>query len=82
MSKMGQKFVNEQEEKLEQLYNDAVYMAVNGRDIEWAMECALNATGALDHEPTDAYFNRVKRYAIEILRTKKELADEVNGSIY
>jgi len=82
MSKMGQKFVDEQEEKLEQLYNDAVYMAVNGRDIEWALECALKATGALDHEPTDAYFSRVKRYAIEILRTKKELADEVNGSIY
>jgi len=82
MSKMGQKFVDEQEGKLEQLYNDAVYMAVDGRDIEWAMECALKATGALDHEPMDAYFSRVKRYAIEILRTKKDLADEVNGSIY
>ena len=79
---MGQKFVDEQEVKLEQLYNDTVYMAVDGRDIEWALESALKATGALDHEPTDAYFSRVKRYAIEILRTKKELADEVNGSIY
>ena len=79
---MGQKFVDEQELKLENLYNDAVYMAVDGKDIEWAMECALKATGALDHEPTDAYFSRVKRYAIEILRTKKVLADEVNGSIY
>jgi len=80
---MGQKFVEEQEQKsLESMYNDAVYMAVNGKDIGWAMECALKATGALDHEPMDAYFSRVKRYAIEILRTKKELADEVNGSIY
>mgnify|MGYP003134241393 CR=1 FL=1 len=79
---MGQKFVDEQEVKLENLYNDAVYMAVDGKDIEWAMECALKATGALDHEPTDAYFSRLKRYAIEILRTKKQLADEVNGSIY
>lgn len=79
---MGQKFVDEQEIKLESLYNDTVYMSVDGKDIEWAMECALKATGALDHEPTDAYFSRVKRYAIEILRTKKQLADEVNGSIY
>jgi len=79
---MGQKFVDEQNKKLEQLYCDAVYMAVNGRDIEWAMECALKATGALDYEPMDAYFNRVKRYAKEILKTKKELADEINGGIY
>jgi len=79
---MGQKAAEEQEVKLEELYNDAVYMAVDGKDIEWAMECALKATGALDFEPTDAYFSRVKRYATEILRTKKELADEVNGSIY
>lgn len=79
---MGQKFVDEQDVKLEHLYNEAIYMAVDGKDIEWAMECALKATGALDHEPTDAYFSRVKRYAIEILRTKKQLADEVNGSIY
>ena len=46
------------------------------------MECALKATGALDYEPMDAYFNRVKRYAKEILKTKKELADEINGGIY
>ena len=79
---MGQKFVDEQENKLGQLYNDAVYMAVDGKDIEWSIECALKATGALDYEPMDAYFNRVKRYAGEILKTKKELADEVNGGIY
>ena len=79
---MGQKFAEEQETKLDELYNDAVYMAVEGKDIEWSIECALKATGALDYEPMDAYFTRVKRYAKEILKTKKELADEVNGSIY
>jgi len=61
---MGQKFVDEQEEKsLESMYNDAVYMAVDGKDIEWSIDCALKATGALDYEPMDAYFTRVKRYA-------------------
>ncbi len=80
---MGQKFVDEQEEKsLESMYNDTIYMFVDGKDIEWSIECALKATGALDYEPTDAYFTRVKRYAKKILKTKKELADEVNGGIY
>ena len=80
---MGQKFVDEQEKKsLESMYNDTIYMSVDGKDIEWSIECALKATGALDYEPMDAYFTRVKRYAKEILKTKKELADEVNGGIY
>jgi len=80
---MGQKFVEELEKKsLENMYNDTIYMSVDGKDIEWSIECALKATGALDYEPMDAYFNRVKRYAKEILKTKKELADEVNGGIY
>lgn len=80
---MGQKFAEELEEKsLQNMYNDTIYMSVDGKDIEWSIECALKATGALDYEPMDAYFNRVKRYAKEILKTKKELADEVNGGIY
>tara|TARA_R100000773_G_C4210006_1_gene109819 strand:+ start:231 stop:494 length:264 start_codon:yes stop_codon:yes gene_type:complete len=87
MSKMGQKFVEEQDLKSLQSmyndrYNDSIYMSVDGKDIEWSIECALKAAGALDYEPMDAYFTRVKRYAKEILKTKKELADEVNGGIY
>jgi len=58
---MGQKFVDEQEEKsLESMYNDAVYMAVDGKDIEWSIECALKATGALDYEPYGRIFYESK----------------------
>ena len=52
MSKMGQKFAEELEEKsLENMYNDSIYMSVDGKDIEWSIECAFKATGALDYEP-------------------------------
>ena len=49
---MGQKFVEEQDVKsLQSMYNDSIYMSVDGKNIEWSIECALKATGALDYEP-------------------------------
>lgn len=77
---MSQKFVDELESQ-QYIYN-VDYMPVYNEDLKWAMENAIRAAGALDTEPTDAYFARIKRYAVEILKTKKQLADEVNGSIH
>jgi len=42
-------------------------------DCKWALENALKATGTLDSEPTESYFNRAKRYASKILKTLEEL---------
>ena len=58
------------------------YMPVTNAEIKWAIENAINSVGSLDFEPTEAYFNRVKRYAKEILLTLKQLSDEVNGSVH
>jgi|TARA_R110000796_G_scaffold117681_2_gene230682 hypothetical protein len=45
-------------------------------ECRYAMENAIRAAGPLDHEPYEAYFNRVKRYASEILIKLKELQNE------
>tara|TARA_R100000781_G_scaffold107052_1_gene71167 strand:- start:75 stop:281 length:207 start_codon:yes stop_codon:yes gene_type:complete len=58
------------------------YMPVTSEDIKWAIDSAIQSAGALDHEPKAAYFDRIKNYAINILKTKKQLSDEVDGSIY
>jgi len=58
------------------------YMPVTSEDIKWAIDSAIQSTGALDHEPESVYFERVKNYALNILKTKKQLSDEVDGSIY
>ena len=75
---MGHEFASKQDE----IKFDAHYTPVINEDIKWALETAVVVSGALDYEPKDAYFNRVKSYAKDLLLTLKELNDEVNGSIY
>ena len=60
---------------LEYTFNDEPHIYTE-EECRYAMENAIRAAGPLDHEPYDAYFNRVKRYASEILIKLKELQNE------
>jgi len=60
---------------LEYTFNDEPHLYTK-EECRYAMENAIRAAGPLDHEPYDAYFNRVKRYASEILIKLKELQND------
>tara|TARA_R110000796_G_scaffold76294_1_gene170770 strand:+ start:118 stop:339 length:222 start_codon:yes stop_codon:yes gene_type:complete len=70
MSKMGHLSAELQES---QVVYETLAPRHTKEDCKWALENALKATGALDSEPTDAFFKRVIRYASEILLTLEEL---------
>lgn len=75
------KVASEKADKGETIY-EMDYMPVYADDLRWAMECAIKAAGPLEAEPTEAYFQRVKRYATLILLTRKELSHDINGNIH